>query len=159
MWSVLAQNFDLVLFLVLTCVGYVAGSIAERSHYRSIALREGQLLKLPAVTLKNPYPEETLRGGVMVTGSAVISIDYFKRLLAVLRNIFGGRVKSYETLVDRARREAILRLKEAARRRGCDVVVNLRLETSAIGKTANNRKSVGCVAVLAYGTAIALHRP
>jgi uncharacterized protein YbjQ (UPF0145 family) len=94
----------------------------------------------------------------MVMGSVVISIDYFKRLLAILRNIFGGRVTSYETLVDRARREAVLRLKAAARRKGCDIVVNLRLETSTIGQSANNRNSVGCVEVLAYGTAIALRR-
>ncbi|MFT6733724.1 MAG: hypothetical protein ACJAS9_001914 [Polaribacter sp.] len=39
-------------------------------------------------------------------------MDYFKRFLAGLRNIFGGRVVTYESLVDRARREAILRMKE-----------------------------------------------
>jgi len=154
-----AQNADLIIFLFLTTLGYTAGSIAERRHYRSIQQREAELLQLPVVTLKNPYPDEALRGGVMVMGSAVISIDYFKRLLAILRNIFGGRVTAYETLVDRARREAILRLKEAARQKGCDLVVNLRLETSAIGQSANSRRSIGCVEVLAYGTAIALRRP
>ncbi len=159
MWHVLAQNADLVLFLLLSGLGYTAGTVAERRHYRSIGQRESELLRLPVVTFRNPYPAEAVRGGVMVMGSAVISIDYFKRLLAILRNLFGGRVKSYETLVDRARREAILRLKEAARKKGCDIVVNLRLETSAIGKTANSKKSVGCVEVLAYGTAIALRRP
>lgn len=153
-----AQNADLIIFLFLTTLGYTAGSIAERRHYRSIQQREAELLQLPAVTLKNPYPQEALRGGVMVMGSAVISIDYFKRLLAILRNLFGGRVVSYETLVDRARREAILRMKEAARQKGCDLVVNLRLETSAIGQSANSRRSIGCVEVLAYGTAIALRR-
>jgi uncharacterized protein YbjQ (UPF0145 family) len=159
MVRVLAQNADLVIFLFLTGLGYTAGSIAERRHYRSISRRETELLRLPVVTLKNPYPEEALRGGVMVMGSVVISIDYFKRLLAILRNIFGGRVTSYESLVDRARREAILRLKDAASRKGCDIVVNLRLETSTIGQSANNRNSVGCVEVLAYGTAISLRRP
>jgi len=148
-----------VLFLLLTGVGYTAGSIAERRHYRSIARREAELLLLPAVTFKSASAEEAPRGGVLVMGSAVISIDYFKRLLAILRNLFGGRVASYETLVDRARREAILRMKEAARDKGCDMVVNLRLETSAIGRSANSKNSVGCVEVLAYGTAVARHRP
>jgi uncharacterized protein YbjQ (UPF0145 family) len=158
MLRVLAQNADLVIFLFLTGLGYTAGSIAERRHYRSISRREAELLHLPVVTFKNPYPEESVRSGVMMMGSVVISIDYFKRLLAILRNIFGGRVTSYETLVDRARREAVLRLKEAARQKGCDMVVNLRLETSTIGQSANSRNSVGCVEVLAYGTAIALRR-
>jgi uncharacterized protein YbjQ (UPF0145 family) len=159
MLRVLAQNADLIIFLFLSGLGYTAGSIAERRHYRSIHQREAEMVRLPAVTLKNPYPEEALRGGVMVMGSVVVSIDYFKRLLAILRNIFGGRVTSYETLVDRARREAVLRLKEAAQQKGCDMVVNLRLETSTIGQSANSRNSVGCVEVLAYGTAIAVRRP
>ncbi|HBH31674.1 MAG TPA: hypothetical protein DDX81_07200, partial [Desulfofustis sp.] len=81
---------------------------------------------------------------------------YFKRLLAILRNIFGGAVTSYESLVDRARREAILRMKEAARQQGAALVINLRLETSAIGQQANRKRQVGSVEAIAYGTAIIL---
>jgi uncharacterized protein YbjQ (UPF0145 family) len=87
-----------------------------------------------------------------VQGSAVISIDYFKRMLAALRNIVGGEVKSYETLVDRARREATLRMKEMAW--DADIILNLRIETSAIGNSANRRKAVGSIEAIAYGTAI-----
>jgi uncharacterized protein YbjQ (UPF0145 family) len=87
-----------------------------------------------------------------VQGSAVISIDYFKRILAGLRNIVGGEVKSYETLVDRARREATLRMKEMAW--DADIILNLRIETSAIGNSANNRKAIGSIEAIAYGTAI-----
>ena len=85
-------------------------------------------------------------------GSAVISIDYFKRILAGLRNIVGGEVKSYETLVDRARREATLRMKEMAW--DADIILNLRIEISAIGNSANNRKAIGSIEAIAYGTAI-----
>ena len=46
--------------------------------------------------------------------------------------MFGGRVSAYETLVDRARREAILRMKEEAK--GADIILNMRLETSSISK-------------------------
>ena len=45
----------------------------------------------------------------------VISLDHFKRFLAGLRALVGGRIRSYETLLDRARREALMRMKEAAR--------------------------------------------
>ena len=86
----------------------------------------------------------------LVSGSVVISVDYFKRILAGLRNIFGGNVQSYETLVDRARREAVLRMKESCP--DADYVLNLRLETSSIFK--GKRKQVGSVEVLAYGTAV-----
>ena len=69
-----------------------------------------------------------------------------------MRNIFGGRVTSYETLLDRARREAILRMKEEAKELNAELVFNIKLETSSIYKGKGN--SVGSVEVLAYGTAL-----
>ena len=90
----------------------------------------------------------------MVQGSAVISVDYFKRLLASLRNLFGGTIRSYETLLDRARREALLRMKESAPA-GTSMIVNVRVETSTVGKNSH-KKGVGCVEALAYGTALTL---
>jgi uncharacterized protein YbjQ (UPF0145 family) len=153
----LAGNFDLVLFLVLLAVGYSCGSIAERRHYASITRRETEQLDFQAMTVEPFLPREEVADTFLVQGSAVISIDYFKRLLAVLRNIFGGRVKAYESLVDRARREATLRMKEQALSRGADMVVNLRIETSTIGNSANRKGRVGSVEAIAYGTAVTLH--
>ena len=143
---------DIIVFLSLIAVGYGAGSWVERKHYRSIAERENATINLPAVTLKSvEIPEEKILSAKMVTGSAVISVDYFKRILAGLRNIFGGKVKSYESLVDRARREALLRMKEAAD--GAGIIVNVRIETSAVGKQSK-RKNIGCLEAIAYGTAL-----
>lgn len=152
--EILLQNFDLAIFLILLCIGYGAGSLAERRHYRSIVEREEQLLKLPVLTAEARFSEGRVRKAELVSGSAVISIDYFKRLLAVLRNIFGGRVGAYETLVDRARREAILRMKQAASEQGAGMILNLRLETSTIGGNANKKGQVASIEVIAYGTAI-----
>ena len=146
--------YDLIIFLILITVGYIAGTLAEKRHYRSIRKRETAFLNLPAVTMKGvDYPTEKVKSAQMVYGSAVISIDYFKRMLAGLRNIFGGTVKSYETLIDRARREALLRMKEMAG--SATVIVNVRIETSAIGKRAN-KKGVGCLEAIAYGTALTI---
>jgi uncharacterized protein YbjQ (UPF0145 family) len=154
--EILAGNFDLVLFLVLLGVGYTCGSLAERRHFASITLRESEQLHFQAMTVEPRFVEGQVQEAFLVQGSAVISIDYFKRLLAVLRNIFGGRVKAYESLVDRARREATLRMKEQALARGADLVVNLRLETSTIGNSANRKGRVGSVEAIAYGTAVTL---
>lgn len=146
--------YDLIVFLILITVGYIAGTLAEKRHYRSIRKRENAFLNLPAVTMKDvDYPSEKVESAQMVYGSAVISIDYFKRMLAGLRNIFGGTVKSYETLIDRARREALLRMKEMAV--GATVIVNVRIETSTIGKRSN-KKGVGCLEAIAYGTALTI---
>jgi len=142
---------ELIIFLILTAIGYTMGTIAEKRHYRSIEEREKNLLKMPAINFKN-VPQGDIKSSKMALGNVVISIDYFKRILAGLRNIFGGGVVSYETLVDRARREAMLRMKESVP--GADMIINVRIETSTIGKNANRRKQIGSVEALAYGTAI-----
>jgi len=143
---------DLIIFLSLLVLGYGAGTWAEKRHYRSIFAREAATINLPAVTLRSvDVPVDKIRSVRLVYGSAVISVDYFKRILASLRNIFGGKVKSYESLVDRARREALLRMKEMAG--DATVIVNVRIETSAVGKQSK-RKNIGCLEAMAYGTAL-----
>ncbi len=145
----------LVVFFLLLILGYIVGSITEKNHYKSIEEREKKTLPLPVVNMKKVEdilkPGKKIASAELVTGSVVVSIDYFKRILASLKNLAGGNIRSYETLVDRGRREAILRMKEAAD--SPDIIMNLRIETSTIGRSAN-RNSIGSIEVLAYGTAI-----
>jgi uncharacterized protein YbjQ (UPF0145 family) len=89
----------------------------------------------------------------LMSSSVVISADYFKRFLAGLRAIVGGRITAYEPLLDRARREAVLRVREHARARGYDALINLRLQTSPVA-SAFGRKEAAGMEVLAYGTAV-----
>jgi|TARA_Y100000310_G_scaffold145643_1_gene144965 uncharacterized protein YbjQ (UPF0145 family) len=148
---------QLIVVIVLIGLGYFIGSIAEKRHYRSIVSREAQLLHIPAVTVKNMIEQDVdIIDARMIQGSAVISIDHFKRLLASLRNIFGGKVAAYESLVDRARREAVLRMKEKAP--NADIVLNMRIETSTIGRSANSRRSIGSIEAIAYGTAVSYRK-
>jgi uncharacterized protein YbjQ (UPF0145 family) len=148
---------DLIIFLTLLALGYFAGTVAEKRHYRSIERREKELAGLPAVTLKSvDVPPEKIRSARMVHGSAVISVDYFKRILAALRNIFGGKVKSYETLLDRARRESLLRMKESAP--DASIIVNVRIETATIGRSRRGKQRISCLETVAYGTALTLEK-
>jgi uncharacterized protein YbjQ (UPF0145 family) len=157
--EIILQNLDLFIFLALMVLGYTAGSIAEKRHYKSIHRREKELVKLAVVTAEGRFREGAVKDSFLVNGSTVVSNDYFKRLLAILRNIVGGRVKAYESLIDRSRREAILRMKEKARAEGAHMIVNLRLETSTIGRSANKKNRVGSIETLAYGTAVVMNRP
>jgi uncharacterized protein YbjQ (UPF0145 family) len=148
---------QLIIVIVLIGLGYVVGSIAEKKHYRSIISREAQLLHIPTVSVKNMIEDDVdIIDARMVQGSVVISIDHFKRILASLRNIFGGKVTAYESLIDRARREAILRMKEKSP--NADIVLNTRIETSTIGRSANSRKSIGSIEAMAYGTAVSYRK-
>ena len=143
--------YNLILFLVLLTLGYAVGQYAERRHYRSILEREEKYSGLPAIASKYP-PQQPHYGQALVTGSTVVSVDYFKRFLAALRNLFGGRVTAYESLLDRARRESLLRMKQQAAALGADMVFNVKYETASISK--GNGNTIGSIEVLAYGTAL-----
>lgn len=142
---------QLIIFIILIMLGYIFGRMAESKHYRSIEEREQFWMTRPASTYKTVSDSgRKIRKSELVCGNVVISVDYFKRIVAGLRNLFGGEVRAYETLLDRARREAILRLHESSG--DADEIINLRLETSSIYK--GKGKQVGSVEVLAYGTAV-----
>ena len=143
--------YDLIIFLILLALGYFFGRYSEARHYKSIIRREKVLNRIPAIATKIPDLSLNPKKTILVTGSVVISVDYFKRFLAGLRNLVGGRIKSYESLLDRARREAILRMKDQARVKGASLIFNVKLETASISKGRGN--SIGSVEVLAYGTA------
>ena len=64
--------------------------------------------------------------------------------------IFGGELKSYSPLLDRGKREALLRMKESVP--GADEYINCRMETSTI--SSGKGKAMGTVEVIAYSTAI-----
>jgi uncharacterized protein YbjQ (UPF0145 family) len=143
---------ELIIVIGLLIVGYVVGTHLEKSHYRSIRERESELNKIPAIASKILPADLESCETKLVAGNVVISVDYFKKFVAGLRIIIGGQVTTFESLIDRARREAILRMKEEARTIGADYVFNIKMETSSISKGQKN--SIGSVEVLAYGTAI-----
>ena len=145
--------------LALLVVTYLIGSAVERRHQRILRKREIRSRNLPALTFETPPADWRIEDGTLVTGSVVISIDYFKRFLAGLRALVGGRVASYESLLDRARREALLRMKEQAFEAGYRAVVNVRLETSRLASSSRRGQGTSGVEVLAFGTALKLERP
>jgi uncharacterized protein YbjQ (UPF0145 family) len=151
----LEMSVRLGIPLALLVVAYFTGTILERRHYASIRERELRLRSVPAVTFRSFPPSWKVTESTLITGSVVISVDYFKRFLSGLRMIVGGRVKAYETLLDRARREALLRLKEDAVKRGYHAIVNVRLETCRMAN-ARNSESIAGLEVLAFGTGVKL---
>ena len=142
----------IITALILLAVGFFSGVYVEKKHYESIKERERQTLHVPVVTFgaKQALPEAG--EAQMFVGSVVISSDYFKTFVLALRNLVGGRVVVYESLLDRGRREAILRMKEEAIAWGATQVLNLRLETSTIG--GNSNKGTVSIEVIAYGTGV-----
>lgn len=150
--EVLLELWQFLLVILLLILAFFTGGIAERRHYKSIVRREDTLGDIVVVNAKTLPPMQPAPATTLVRGNVVISVDYFKRFLARLRMIFGGRIHTYESLMDRARREAILRMQEEAHVIGASMIFNMRFETSSISKGRKN--AVGTVEVLAYGTAV-----
>ena len=95
---------ELITFVVLLVIGFAFGRRAERTHYASILEREEQLRGLLLVQSRFPPPMEPPPATELVGGSVVISVDFFKVFVAGLRSLIGGRLTTYESLADRARR-------------------------------------------------------
>jgi len=91
---------------------------------------------------------------ILVTGSVVIAFDYFRRFIARIIMLIGGRITLYEDMLDRARREALLRLLEEAEAAGARQVHNVRFEFSRVGSSARGANVGGGAELLAYGTAV-----
>lgn len=147
--------FEMILQFVipigLIVLGLVTGKCIEARHLKDLAKREEFLKGLKVCNLRRLPEELQIAESFIVTGSCVIATDYFKVFASSLRNLFGGEMKAYRSLMSRARREALARLLERSQKLGAGSVWNVRFETSTI---QGKRKKPGGVEVLAYGTAV-----
>lgn len=145
-------NYGWPILLLLTT--YFVGTWIESNHFRRIREREADYQSMPVVTFETMPDDWHATDANLVTGSIVVSLDYFKRVIAGLRAIVGGRIKTYEPLLDRARREALLRMIESAREQGYDGIYNVRLETSRLANSRGDGQGTAGVEMLAFGTAV-----
>jgi len=145
---------QIVVFLVLLAIGVFAGRANERKHYRELQEAEGDLSDIVVSNGRGIAEAAESRRGTLVVGSVVIAEDYFKRVAAGLKSLIGGNLRSYETLLERGRREAIVRMKQEARRLGATEVVNVRLETASLSEDFSGRRPMFSAEFIAYGTAL-----
>lgn len=144
-----AQVLQLALPVALLIVGYGVGRWLEKRHYASIRVRERALLSVLALNTRYVPAGVQAHGASVVSGSVVVSSDYFKTFVAGFRNLVGGRFRGYESLLERARREALLRMKQQARDAGSSLVIGVRFHTTRVGGA-----QTPSVEVMAYGTAL-----
>lgn len=136
---------QIVIFAILFSVGFGFGRYNERKHLQYLDKQEQ---RLAYIRVNNSRFIESTFPGHMISSNVVISHDYFKYAIANVQNMLGGRLTSYESVVERARREAIVRLKLEAEKMGADQIMGIRLSTTELGMQG------GMVEVFAYGTAI-----
>lgn len=140
-----ALIFKAAIFVILFAVGWGFGRHAERKHLKELEAKEKRLAYIRLDSSRFKTSDDF---GQLVSSNVVISHDYFKYVIANIQNFFGGRLTSYESVVERARREAVVRLKLEAEKLGAAQIMGLRLSTTELGMQG------GMVEVFAYGTAI-----
>jgi uncharacterized protein YbjQ (UPF0145 family) len=152
----------LLFFLVpLIVFGVLIGRTIESRHFRRLEQHAQENAGFFVTQLKS-FPYAAANGGRKSDGGAiaptlictevVIASDYLKNFFASWRNFFGGEVRSYSRMTDRAKREAIARLIDQAKSLGFNAICNVRVETAEIG----DRRKKGAQAMascLAYATA------
>ncbi len=84
----------------------------------------------------------------LVRGNSVRARNVGQDVKASFRNIVGGEVKEYDSMLTESREAAVNRMVDEAEDMGADAVVNVRFTTSGIMGSAAE--------ILAYGTAVRL---
>ncbi|MBI5234041.1 MAG: heavy metal-binding domain-containing protein, partial [Deltaproteobacteria bacterium] len=121
---------SLAIWIGFFVFSYFIGTYREKAHHADIVKREKALVSLPAVTMKRTEDLAVVKSK-LVMGNVVIGADFFKQVAASLASLFGMRISVVEGMMDRARREAVLRMKDHAV--GADAIINVRVESMKIG--------------------------
>ena len=82
----------------------------------------------------------------LVRGNTIRARHLGRDIMAGLKSMVGGEIKSYTELLTKAREEALERMNEAAEKLGANGVVNVRFTTSSVMQ--------GAAELFAYGTAV-----
>jgi len=84
----------------------------------------------------------------IVTGEAILGANIFRDLMAVVRDVVGGRSAAYEKELGEARRVALEELQAEALRVGGNAVVGIDLDYEVVGQNGS------MLMVSASGTAV-----
>ncbi|MGH1349550.1 MAG: YbjQ family protein [Methyloligellaceae bacterium] len=90
------------------------------------------------------FSNKTIIEGELVTVTAVEAANIVKDIRERITNTFGGQMKRYEGLIEKAVERAMARLDEKAKEKGYDGVIGVRFSHPSLVD--------GGVEVIAYGT-------
>lgn len=143
---------DFLIAIVLLIIAYFTGSKIEAKHFKNIQERELEYIDKPILSFsKKVINNKKVVKTELVSACVVIGCDHFKAFLANLTNFFGGNISCYESVLDRGRREAILRMREIAHANNATFITNVKIETVMLDPTGKQNPNV---AITAYGTAV-----
>ncbi len=154
--SALSENVEstivifavLVLNAILGTAQYVKAeksleSLKAMSAPSAKVLRGGVRLEIPSADV---VPGQNVQVLGLVRGNIVTSRHIGRDMMAGMKELVGGEIKSYTEMTDQARTVAEGRMIAEAERLGADAVVAMRFSSGSINP--------GTIEMLAYGTAV-----
>ena len=86
----------------------------------------------------------------IINAQSIIGANIFKDFLGGLRDVFGGRSKTYEKVIEQAKEDALRELAEKAQSIGANAIIGVDLDFETIGGSGS------MLMVIASGTAVRL---
>jgi len=84
----------------------------------------------------------------IVNAQSIIGANIFKDIFAGLRDVFGGRSKTYERVLEQAKEDALRELSEKAQALGANGIIGVDLDFETVGGGGS------MLMVIATGTAV-----
>ncbi|MGK2862393.1 MAG: heavy metal-binding domain-containing protein [Chitinophagaceae bacterium] len=84
----------------------------------------------------------------IVNAQSIIGANIFKDILGGLRDVFGGRSKTYEKVIEQAKDDALRELAEKATLVGANAIIGVDLDFETVGNSGS------MLMVIASGTAV-----
>jgi uncharacterized protein YbjQ (UPF0145 family) len=84
----------------------------------------------------------------VINAQSIIGANIFKDILGGLRDVFGGRSKTYERVLEEAKEDALRELGEKAQARGANAILGVDLDFETVGGSGS------MLMVIASGTAV-----
>ena len=98
------------------------------------------------VTSADVVPGQNVQVLGLVRGNIVTSRHIGRDMMAGMKELVGGEIKSYTEMTDEARQVAEDRMVEQAQRLGADAILAMRFDSGSI--------QPGTIEMIAYGTAV-----
>jgi uncharacterized protein YbjQ (UPF0145 family) len=146
---ILSVGLSLLVTVGPLLFSWIFGNIYQKKKQEELGVRVKAFGTDNLTTLKTPPAQVSASG--LLTANIIMSVSWWQRLVGGLKTIFGGQVETWDRVLAWARKEALQRLREQARAKGFDNVINVRLDTSEIQSSKGRNTAIE---ILAYGTGI-----
>ena len=100
------------------------------------------------VTTQDVQDKKVLKTLGLVKGNTIRARNIGRDIIAIFKNLMGGEIEEYTTLLAQSREQAIDRMMESAEALGANAIIGIRFSTSYIMASAAE--------IMVYGTAIVL---